>query len=181
MTLKTPVIRNELDQPIRVQPVMQIGAGGLAAGAPTTVAVTPAVSATPDYSSGDSIGGVMTVAALVGQAAVPGTLSYLSVTSLVSIGADIDLVFFNANPSGSTFTDNAAAVVAAADLAKIIGKVTLPSANWVLLSGTQYLQALATSVPISGQAAQSIYVAAIARGAINLGSVADLVFRFSAV
>jgi len=178
MTLRTPVLHDELGKPVKTLPILAVGADGSIGGA--TVAVTPTVSATPDYSTGDSIGGLMTVPGIVGADGVGALLAYITGVSKVSIGADIDLIVFNANPSASTFTDNDAVVIDPADLGKIVGKVTLPSAGWVALSGTQVLQAVTTTVPINGQAAASIYVAAVARGVINLGSTSDLIFRFSA-
>lgn len=180
MPVRAPVVQNGLGKPANAQPVIAVGLGGDAAGAPRTVVVTPVVSATPDYSDGDSIGGVMLVAAVVALDGAAGVLSYVNVVSKVAIGANIDLIVFNANPTGSTFTDNLAAVVAAADLPKVIGRVALPSAGWLALSGTQVLQAVATAVPLTGLAVDDIWVAAIARGAINLGAVDDLTFRFSA-
>jgi hypothetical protein len=178
MTLQTPVVRDELGKPVKALPVLSVGVDGTLGGA--TVVVTPTVSASPDYSSGDSIGGLMTVDGIVGANGAGGLLAYITAVSKASVGADIDLIVFNANPSASTFTDNAAVSIDAADLGKIIGKVTLTSAAWVALSGTQVLQAITTAVPINGQAAKAIYIAAVARGAINLASTSDLSFRFSA-
>jgi hypothetical protein len=173
MTFRTPTVQDETGKPRACLAVVILP--------PTSVAVTPVVSASPDYSSGDSIGGVMTVAGVSPSAGQPGVLTYVRATSLVAVGADIDLLIFNANPAASTFTDNAAAVVDPADLAKIVGVVTLTSAAWKALSGTQVVQGVTAQVPVNGQAGKDIYVAGIARGAINLASAADLVFRFSVV
>lgn len=175
-----PVVTNEIGGKVPARPAILVDMDGNAAGARKTVAVTPVVSATPDYSDGDNIGGLMTVAAIVSADGAGGMLSHVLAVSKAAISVAIDLLIFNANPTGSTFTDNEAAVVAAADLPKLIGKTTLAGDGWVSLSGAQILQTLAPQVPISGNAADDIFVAMIARGTVNLGSTSDLSFRFSA-
>lgn len=111
MALDTlPVVTNEIGGKVPARPVILVDMDGNAAGARKTVAVTPVVSATPDYSDGDNIGGLMTVAAIVAADGAGGMLSHVLAVSKAAISVAIDLLIFNANPTGSTFTDNEAAV-----------------------------------------------------------------------
>ncbi len=43
---------------------------------------------------------------------------------------DFDIVFFNAEPTAGTYTDNAAASIPAADLAKVIGVIKVVAADY---------------------------------------------------
>ncbi|TPQ49933.1 hypothetical protein C2U72_15930, partial [Prosthecomicrobium hirschii] len=86
--------------------------------------------------------------------------------------AALDAILFRADPAASTVTDNAAAVVAAADLDKVIGVVSLTRIT-NLGGGTLYeANQLARSIKLAG--GQDIWLALVWRGAPTLGSVADL-------
>jgi hypothetical protein len=49
----------------------------------------------------------------------------VSINAGASAGCPCDLLLFNANPSGSTFNNGAAATIVAADFAKLIGRLNL--------------------------------------------------------
>ena len=78
------------------------------------VSVTPTVEATPDYASGDVLGGLMSVSAprYPGGA---GILHYLSVSIKVDLAPIMNIVLFKSNPSATTFTENGAFSLNAAD------------------------------------------------------------------
>lgn len=68
------------------------------------VSVTPTVTATPDYDSGDAVGGLLTVS--LGGSSGPRILNYVSISSKSDLGVAASLILFKANPAASTFTDN---------------------------------------------------------------------------
>jgi hypothetical protein len=144
-----------------------------------TVSVTPTVQATPDYASGDVIGGKMTIAEAARESEGSGVVTWAHVFSLVDIGSSIpiNVVFFNADPTNSTFTENSAFSVHADDLAKIVGVMSLDQridmGTPVALHVGQH-----QGVPFSLPSGTSLYAVAVAGGAINLASAADLTFVF---
>lgn len=83
--------------------------------------VTPVIN-TSAYAAGDCVGGLQTIANAV-RTGGPGSGLIENFTVLDATGANaaIDIVFFSANPTNSTFTNNAACAVNAADLGKIVG------------------------------------------------------------
>lgn len=95
-----------------------------------------------------------------------GVITSLQLASIDNVTADQKEIFlFKANPSASTFTDNAALVIAAADLDKCIGQVTLVAADHVLVGGGRVLgvkQGL--NIPFNLGDALTLYAAIITRG-----------------
>ena len=83
------------------------------------VAVSPTVSASPAYSSGDVMGGLLTFANVARVAAGSGLLQSVTLNFKSAQTAATDFVWCGGdNPSGTTLTDNAAVAVAAADYNK---------------------------------------------------------------
>jgi hypothetical protein len=148
----------------------------------TTISLTPAAEATPDYDDGDVIGGKMTLSNLGRVLGGSGSLTSAAVYSKVDIGASIPIrvIVFNANPADSTFTENSAPSIHANDLAKIIGVIDLSQrldlGTPVVLFAAPF--ELVFKLP---DGADDAYAVAIAGGTINLGSTTDLTFVFGAV
>lgn len=141
------------------------------------IAVTPTVEATPDYADGDVIGGKMSFANAVRAIGSAGIIRSAHVHSAVDIAANtpIRLMLFDGDPSASTLTENGAPTIHANDLARLIGIVDLSQrldlgTPVVLFAATPY-------VPILLASGTTLYVVAIAGGAINLGGTSDLRFH----
>jgi len=135
-------------------------------------AALPATS-TAAYASGDALGSKMQ---LVGALRVAGGSGYLQdlTVALKTAGltAALDAILFRADPAASTVTDNAAAVVAAADLDKVIGVVSFTRIS-NLGGGTLYeANQLARSIKLS--AGQDIWLALVWRAAPTLGTTTNL-------
>jgi hypothetical protein len=92
-----------------------------------TIASTPTVSTSPAYTSGDSVGGKISLASAVRLAGTGGTITSVTITDKGKQSAATDVVFFNADPSNTTFTDNGALTVHDTDLLTIIGVVPITS------------------------------------------------------
>lgn len=138
--------------------------------------VTPTVEATPDYSTGDVMGGLMTISNAARASGGSGIVNSIVLASKVDLTVDVDVVLFDANPSGTTFTENAAVAIATTDAAKVIGIVTLSTRHDL---GTPVVASgRGLGVPFDAADGKDIYAVCIARGTINLGTTSDLTFRF---
>ncbi len=120
-----------LDRLAAILPTALGTGGGLNVSAVTTV-LAPAITVTAGaYHALDDIGGVLT---LTGAARATGggtTLTRVSVLDAANQKAQLELLFFNANPAASTFTDNAAPVIHANDVGKYIGRLTIYAADYL--------------------------------------------------
>lgn len=135
------------------------------------------VSASPDYTSGDAIGahatpGVLEFTSAVRESTLSGELRSLVLRDVANQKFAIDLLLFNANPSASTFTDNAAAAIHANDLSKLIGIVNVAAADWTTV-GSHAVCQKELSRPIL-LAATTLYAALVARGAFDFAAATDL-------
>lgn len=138
---------------------------------------TPTTSSSPAYSAGDVLGGLLT---FTNFARISGLAAYLQNLTVVSAGgqtAPMYLFFFNANPSASTFTDNAAISVNSADIGKIVGYAVV---NTWLSAGTAtvgFVSNLAQNITLAS--GTSLYAVAVTQGQPTLASTSDLTFRIN--
>jgi len=92
------------------------------------VTATPTISTSPAYSAGDALGGLLTLTSAVRVAGGSGRIETVTIADKAKQNATIDVLFFVANPSGTTVTDNSVLTVADADLLNLIGVAQV--VNW---------------------------------------------------
>ena len=85
---------------------------------------------TDAYAAGDLVGTKLTLANAYPVESKEPYLHSITVQDLDSQAAELDFVFFDADPSGTTFTNNSALDIADADLPKIIGFATLTASDY---------------------------------------------------
>lgn len=138
------------------------------------VYATPPVEITPDYSTGDLIGGEIEFASAVpsGEGVI---IQSVIITDLAALSADIDVVFFSEEPTGTTFTENAALDIADADLPKIVGvaKVRTHTA----FADNSVSQELNLAIPFYPTGTRSLWAVMVARATMNMVSTTDLTIR----
>jgi len=134
---------------------------------------TPTVSASPAYSTGDNVGGKITLTDVCRTAQGSGLVQSVVITSKSLQTASFDVIFFNSDPSGSTFTDNAAQAIVDADLSKIIGVAQCSTVVALAAESIHQATGLALPFALSG-GATTIYAAIVVRGTPTLGSTSDI-------
>ena len=131
---------------------------------------------TAPYTAGDLLGTLLTCAAarVAGQGLV---ILHVSATDLGLQDKPLDVVFFDSNPSATTFTDNSALDVADADLPKVVGFVNLGTANYADFADNSI--ATKPSVDLGANPASgTLWYCAVTRGTPTYGT-ADLTLRVS--
>lgn len=138
---------------------------------------TPAVTASA-YTAGNVVGGVLSFSnAVRTQNAInSGRLQNVLVTSKSTQAlVEMDLYLFNANPTGSTFTDKAAPAIAAADIPKLIAKVALMSVDANLGANYTSWQALGIGLVFQlGSGNTTLYAVLVTRGTPTFASTSDI-------
>lgn len=132
---------------------------------------TPTVSTTA-YSAEDCIGGLMTFANMLRVAGGSAILQGITINCKSNQTAAIDLILFGSSPSNTTFTDNAALALNAADFDKVIE--TIHITDWTKLGTSSFarLQNIGTAIKLAG--GTTLYGVLVARGALTLASTSDL-------
>lgn len=86
------------------------------------IAVQPTVTAGA-YSAGDIMGGLLTFSGVAPNPNTPLIVTGVQVASKVAVTPNLTLVLFNADPTNTTKTDNAAYSLNAADAFKVIAAI----------------------------------------------------------
>jgi hypothetical protein len=142
------------------------------------ITLTSAITSTVvTYTTSQSIGGLLTItnaARVSSTAGAPGTSGLIQkavLGSSVTNTVQVDVVWFNANPTGSTCTNAVAYSLAAADRSKVIGFTHIT--DW-MASGAAYSgQSQNLAMPYALTSATSIYACVVARGSIVGASTSD--------
>jgi hypothetical protein len=118
------------------------------------------------YASGDVLGDQSPIAVSV-MRINNGTAVLQSVVigDLSNQSAALDLLIFDANPSGSTFTDNSPVDIADADLPKLIGTVSVAAADYVAFADSSAAVLKGIALPIKANGAyNTVWVVPVTRG-----------------
>lgn len=143
-----------------------------------TVQVAQTVTASSAYTSGNAIGGLITVANAARVSAGSGILQSVVVNSKSAQTSQIDIFIFSANPSGSTCTDKTAFSLAAADFDKVLGVVTVTA--WFSAGTPSVGQAQNLAMPYALASGTSVYACAVTRATPTYTATSDISvgFRF---
>jgi hypothetical protein len=142
----------------------------------TVITPTITVSASPDYSAGDSLGGKITLANV---ARVTGGLSKLQTITVIDHANQKPagtLLFFNADPAAATITDNAAFAFST-DAGKVIATVAVAAADYVTIDSKAVL-CYGNINKLVQPAATSLYVAFVVSTTPNLAATTDIQIAF---
>ncbi len=140
------------------------------------VTVTPVISATPDYTAGDAVGGVQTVGPL-GSHNGSGILKTVAITDAANQKPVLTLLLFKALPTG-TYTDNGAAAPSAGDRLVFLGKINIAATDWETINSVGYATVDVAHV-IKGDVDRKLYVVAVVTaGGLNFGAADDLNFQY---
>lgn len=138
-----------------------------------TFTLTPNLSPSVAYASGDCIGGKFTLANAVRMSGGGGEIMSVTVADKVAQNAPIDLIVFDADPGGTTFTDNAPLTIASADLLKINAIVGIVGANYNGFVGNS-AACLANLRRVLNAVGTTLYACLISRGTPTYASASDL-------
>lgn len=141
----------------------------------TMITTTTPTIETNAYSDGDLIGTLQTVTNATSPTVFGGIIAQVVITDKDAESTNIDVVYFDANPTGTTFTDNAPFDVADADLTKIICVVSVTTHK--LFADNGISEAQNVNCPFRTLGTTSIYAAFVAREAVTYTSTSDLSLR----
>jgi hypothetical protein len=147
--------------------------------APITVFVssTPTID-TNIYATGELLGTKLTFTGAFHERSAAGYLTSVKVDDKAAQAHDLELVIFSEDPSGTTFTNQAAFDIADTDLTKVVAVISLGSATrfaWAD-NGIKFVGSLA--IPLQGRsgdgATTTLYGALLSRGTPTFASTSDL-------
>jgi len=119
------------------------------------------------YASGDVLGDLspIEIPNFVRNAGGTGLVQSLVINDLSNQSGAIDVVFFDSEPTATTFTDNSALDIADADLPKVIAVVSVTSANYKAFADNCVAILSAIGFPIQSLDNNSIWICPVSRDA----------------
>lgn len=139
------------------------------------IEVTPTID-TSAYTTGDLIGTKLTLAGSGNESLGSGFIESVEITDLDKETVDIDVVIFDADPSGTTFTDNAAFDPADADLVNIVCVIPVTSHFDFNDNGVSIVKNVGCPYKLA-VGSTSLYAALVSRASVTYTSAADLKLR----
>lgn len=142
-----------------------LGIGGVTAQATATITTTA-----PAYSAGDCVGGKLTLTGALRVAGLGAVLQSLFLADPANQKAALELLIFNADPTASTLTDNAAAAIHANDISKIIRRISIAASDYVTIDSKAFVDLSPGGRILRAASGTTLYAALIAVGTPTYGT-----------
>lgn len=134
--------------------------------------VAPVVTSGSAYTTGNIVGGLLHLTA-VARANIGSGLVQSVITTCASLqSAYFDVLFFNSNPSSTTFIDKTALSIASVDLLKIIGVAHCTDVSG--FSAQSIHQATSLALPFALASNTDMYMAIVVRGTPTFTTINDV-------
>jgi hypothetical protein len=160
--------------------VLEIAAGethvGEVGGNTIIVTVVPTITAGA-YSAGEIVGGELTLTNAMRKVSGTGVLHSLTLFDADNEGAAMEVMLFDANPTG-TYTDNNTPTWNAADEAKFLGKVSIATGDYITVNAMKMVCKTGIGLAVSANGSADLYAVVIVPGTPTYGTTTDLTFRF---
>lgn len=150
---------------------------GKVGGETVEVAPTVTVSASPNYSSGDSIGGKITLTSAIRVSGGTAILQDIVITDKANQQPAGTILIFNADPSAATITDNSAFAFST-DITKLIATIPVVTADYTTIDSIATANLNNLGRVVKAASGTSLYAAFVTTTAANLASTSDIGLRF---
>lgn len=135
---------------------------------------TITTSASPDYSSGDNVGGIITLTLSSRSSGGTGVISDLVIWDKDAQVPDLVIDYYDASPAG-TYTDNSAQVMAG-DHGVWLGRVKIYAADWET-TGAISTVSIPVAIAFKTVGGTSLYFTIKTKSAINASSTSEFVVK----
>lgn len=171
--MASPSMQAASNTPDRLGPYDQSGV--LTIGAATNcVVLTPTITANA-YSTGNLLGTKLTITTASRLTAGTGDIVSVTLIDQAKQSIAVDVLFWNADPSGTTFTDRSALDIADADMLKLIGGVQIATTDYYAFSDNSMACKTNIGLPFGPLASgTSIYCCIVARGTATYAATSDI-------
>ena len=154
------------------------------------VQVAQTVTASSAYTSGNAVGGLITIAnaarvsGSLGSGGSGGILQNVAVNAKSAQTTAMEVWIFNSNPSGSTCTDKTGFVLATADFDKVVGVAPIPgtpanNSGW--FSGSTGSVGMAANLALAYDlsSATSLFACLVTRSTPTFSATTDISVKFN--
>lgn len=115
------------------------------------------------YVAGDLIGVKLTIAAGTPASAGAGRLKSIVMVDKANASPEVIIIFFDADPSGTTFTDAASLAIVTGDQPKVVGIVKVSTSDW--FATVPEMACKLVDIPMRAVGSRNLYAAIVSIGA----------------
>lgn len=153
---------------------------GKTGGRQTSIQPVLTMDTTPDYVVGDVYGDKTTLTNAIAETNGFGYLVSVLVTDLDNIKPAFDILVFDSDPTGNTFTDNTALpTLASGTRVKLLCAFDVLTENYKVLGGMAYQTVVPSGGAVNANGSQNLYLVLVAKAAINVATASHLGLRFN--
>jgi hypothetical protein len=156
------------------EPLQVSGGRQWVSGKPGTVLTATPTIDTAIYASGDLLGTKLTLTNAVRVASTGGKIMSVTVVDQAKQSIALDVLFFEADPTGTTFTNNAALDVADADLLNAVGSVSVVAGDYIALADNSLATVKNVNLRFKLDSGTSLYACLITRGTPTYAAATDI-------
>jgi hypothetical protein len=131
-------------------------------------------STSPGYAIGDIVGGEITITNAARNTGWGLKLNRVNLFSDDNFTPVLDLMFFDTDLIGGTYTDNGPLTLSTADKGAWITTVPIASANWKTLAGDSWMSLGVEPIPLKPNGTQDLRMIIITQTAFTLSSTSAL-------
>lgn len=162
-----------LDRPVRMNAALPAGEAHLGeVGGNTKLITVPVTVSLTAYANGDSVGGKLILADAARVSGGTAVLQSIHLLDRANQKPALEILFFDADPTAATITDNAAFVSGADDL-KELGRVSVAAADWTTLNSKARATLRGIGLVLKPAAGTALYVALVLNGSTPTFVAAD--------
>lgn len=121
------------------------------------------VAATGAYVTGDLVGTKLTLTDAMRISGGSGYLMSVIIEDLSAQSLALDVVIFDSDPSGTTFTDNSALDIADADIAKVLGCVSIAASDYFAFADNSVAVKSLINLPVIASGSANLFACIVAR------------------
>lgn len=130
-----------------------------------TKCISPSITTSAGaYTSGDCVGGVLTLDAPVSDVNGTCILKSIVVKDNANQNADLTVLIFNSNPSGATTTDNSAFAWGSTSFPKCVGRFNVSASDYESINSKSIANVDTIASPIQSDGSVLLYAVVITTG-----------------
>lgn len=146
--------------------------GALLDGSTRLITVTPTVSTSPAYTSGDEVGGLLTFTSILPDAVIGGQIVSATIVDKAGQNAALDLFIYDR--SITVASDNAATSVSDADSLFCLGVISFSAGNYASPGSNSVAVRSGVGIAVKANASGHLYGHLVTRGTPTYASTSDI-------
>jgi len=134
-------------------------------------------SISPAYSVNDVVGGEITLAAMTRNLG-GAVINSVSMWSDNALTPELDLMIFDGDLSGGTYTDNGALTLSTADKAKFLSNITISTTDWRTIAGDTWCTKAGLGIPVKGNGVNDLRLIIVTKTTFTLTATTAMTINF---